>query len=273
MSLLGFLKSAKVEEVVAPAKGGGGLRKERTPEGLTIRLFRNGSVYPSQALVEKFDLEYKVGVPSKVEVKNKVMDSLPAGAATEVDAPKSKTVFSFEKGQGNGLDVIDSRQWHQFKADGSLVFVSPVSKDEAKVDLFGIVRRDEVTGVPTESVMDQGAATYGTKFLIPMIKEIYGIELSEELDHVDLVVVSELEGVNITEAFSQEISLFPKVVARGDEKGKPDYERRDKAKVYGLIPYSVLVTENEAPEKTTLEEKPTKSKMPEGKASEGALIV
>jgi hypothetical protein len=268
--LLGFLKSAKVEQVPESAKGTGGVKKDRTPEGLAIRLFKNGSVYPSQALVDKFDLEYKKGTPTKVEVKDKVMDDLKAKGA-EVDAPKTKTVWAFDNGVGNGFDVIDSRQWHQFKADGSMIFISPVGKDEPKVDLFGLVRRDEVTGEPTESVMTQGTVTNGLRILVPAVKEIFGIELGEEKDglkdFVDLIVVEKLDDFDITATFSQPISLFPKTVARGLEKGAPDYQRRDGAKVYALIPKDILDTP--IPEKNAA----VTQAPPKVKASAGELVV
>lgn len=253
MSLLQFLKSAVVEEVQATTRGTGGVRKERNPEGLAIRLFRSGAVYPSQALVDKFDLEYKTGTPTEVKAANKSMESLEKVAGAEVEAAKSKIVFQFPDGEGNGFDLIDSIQWHQLKVGEGfrMLFVSPVPKNEAKVDLFGIVRRDEKTGEPTQSVLEQGAATKGA-IMLQMVKEAYGIDLLTEVegnpDFVDLVITEEVEGFNVTEKFSQPISMFPKVVARGKDEGKPTYERRDNAKIYALIPVSMLGTATEGQE-------------------------
>lgn len=269
MSLLKFLNSAKVEEVVAPAKGTGGVKKERIPDGLAIRLFRDGSIYPSQALVDKFNLEYKTGTPVKEEIKNKVMEGIAKIPGAETDLPKYKTVFTFDNGEGNGFDLIDSRQWHQFKAEEgfALIFVSPVPKNEAKVDLFGIVRRDDTTGAPTSSVMEQGAATKG-EIMLQMVEEIYNVKLSQDdkdglPEFVDLAVTDVIEGFNVTEKFSQPISMFPKLVARGDAKGKPSYERRDNAKVYALVPVAMLGTVSET----------TVTQAPAAKKTADALVV
>jgi hypothetical protein len=223
MSAFSFLKGVTVQEEITPAKKSGGVaRKERNPAAtlLAIRLFANGSVYPSQALVDKFNLEYKKATITKEGEKNN---------------------YSFSEGAGNGFDVIDSRHWGGYKAAGDMLFISPVVRTEPKVDLFKVVNYNE-DGTPTSSVMDQGAATFGKEVLIPAVKELYGIELSEDKPFVDLIVTSELAGVNVTEAFKPKAGYynFPKRIVRGSKKDSFSVERRENPVVYALVPQELL---------------------------------
>ncbi len=234
MGFLNFLKSVEVEAVAAPAKkAGGGKSKQWNPNAsiLAIRLWSSGAVYPSQALVDKFDLEYRTATITRTPIDLKEGE-------TEEDR-KYKNEYYYISGPGNAFDIIDSRNWNVYKADGHALFISPVGKDEKKVDIFGSVGYNE-DGTPKTSVMQQGAVTYGKENLLKMVKEVYGIELSEDKPYVDLIVFSEFEGTNLTQLLSKDIAYFPKTVNRGSDKGKPDYVKREKAQVYGLAPAELL---------------------------------
>lgn len=255
MSFLSFLSSATVEEAVVPAKGSnGGPRKQVNPNPaiLAIRVWKDGSVYPSQAAVDKFQLEYGKGT----------YETIPAVAAVGVEGqegykaakPATRKFVPNENAIGNGFDVIDSQNWAQFKAEGRLLFLGLVPKSLPKVDLFGTTRFD-AEGNPLLSVLNQGSTTFGQAVLLEAIEEIYGIkfqrnakdatednkaiEAQEGVEFVDMLIAEELEGVNITEAFSKPISFFPKKVTRGADKGKDDYERRENIKVYGFVPLAL----------------------------------
>lgn len=252
MSLLSFLKTSKVEDVAAPVRvGTPGVRKQRNPNPaiLAIRVWKDGSVYPSQALVAKFDLEYADAKITK--------ETLPLkdGETT----PGIKRTYEFPNGTGNGMDVIDSREWNQYKASGDMLFVGVLPKNQPKVDLFGQTAYDDATGKPKSSVLDQGTQTFGKTVLLPLIKEVYNIELTEEQEFVDMGVFESLtegsETFNITENFSKPIIFAPKRITRGADKGKADYSRRENMKVYGFAPLSAIssgtaVPENEIPDLT-----------------------
>lgn len=245
MSLLGFLKSSTVEEAKDTPKGKGGKSKQwnPVPSILAIRVWKDGSVFPSQALVDKFQLEYQKAKITKTLVPAKEVAGLSeeAKAAMEKPEPVYKNTYEYPDGTGNGFDVINSTEWGQFKGkEGqAMLFVAPVLKSEPKVDLFSTTNYEE-TGIPIMSVMDQGAVTFGTKVLLPAIEKVYGIKLTEEKEFVDMEVVEILENFNITEHFSKNIMFVPKVISRGEKQGQMDYERREGAKVYGFIPAELV---------------------------------
>lgn len=281
-SLLSFLSSAEVEEVKGPVRAGvGGARKPWNPPAtlLAIRVWKDGSVFPSQALVDRFNLEY---VPvtitrgeerpySAAEVEKFEADenaredqwvadqaALPEDKRKPFKRKVLKARYKPSKYEakdgvfGNGFDVIDSRLWANYKAGGNILFVAPASKDLAKVDLFGSTKYSgsEEEGqkiydaTPVSSVMNQGSNTFGEEVLLPAIKEIYGIELGEDKEYVDMLVVDELntgdDTVNFNKKFSHTVSHFPKLVLRGEDKGKPDYERRENAVIWGFLPADML---------------------------------
>jgi hypothetical protein len=129
------------------------VRKDANPtNGADLRLFKDGSVYPSKELVAEFELEY-----------------------TNKD-----TVT------GNGFDVIDTRTWAGWKADTHVLLIAPISKSKSKVDLFDQTKYNE-DGTPISTVVDQGSNTFGKK-LLTMISEIYGDVDFTDKSYVDLVI-------------------------------------------------------------------------------------
>jgi len=269
-SLLSFLQGASVEEVKPGKRTGGGRAKQwqPAPSIVAIRLFRDGSVFPSQAAIEKFGLEYKKATITKEELPLK---------EGEKEA-KTKNVYAFPDGTGNGFDVIDSRIWGQFKASGdnAMLFVIPTPKNAPKVDLFGTTNYED-DGTPKSTVAEQGAMTFGKEVLIPAVEQIYGIvfavpaveakpavaakpaegdkpaiaakpaveavEAVEGVDYVDLAIFESLGTFNITETYSKKIMNIPKRVIRGERAGEEDYVRREDAKVYGFAPAAMVLAD------------------------------
>lgn len=257
MSLLNFLQQANVEEVKSGQRtGGGGPRKQWQPNPsiVALRLWKDGSVFPSQAAMDKFDLEYKEATITKEKLPLKE-------GQTEADQ-KFRNVYAYPNGTGNGFDVIDSRVWQQFKStgEGGMLFIIPTPKIESKVDLFGTVGYAE-DGKPTVSVTEQGANTFGKQVLVPAVEAIYGIKfkVDEVKNEAGVVTTAAVDGVeyidlaifdktgegeaefDIVKAMSKPILHIPKRVIRGKDAGKPDYVRRENATVYGFAPAAMVI--------------------------------
>jgi hypothetical protein len=268
MSKLGFLKNVVVaaQEQPKPGRnGGGGVKKEWNPaSGLVIRLWKDGSVFPSQELVDFFQLEY-------------------SNALTEEQLAEIKEGLAEKPFRGNGFDVIDSRDFPAFNlGDQRVLIIAPAEKDLPKVDLFSSVGYNE-DGTPKVTVMDQGAVTFGKDFLIPRIEEIYGIVFAkaaipaveareaipeetdaegkviksakparearpevpavEGVEYVDLVFVGQEGEVVATPTpwvTPKPIAFFPKTFARGEKKGESTVERRENPQMYVLYPKQLL---------------------------------
>jgi hypothetical protein len=262
MSILAFLSGAKVEEALDTKTGRGGARKAWNPKPLknAVRLWHDGSVFPSQSLVDKFDLEYKKATVTKEEVPvpEPAIASFDtteaynkAHAAWKKAPNKIKRFYEFPEGTGNGFDVIVSSKWSQFKSQGgSLLFLSPALKSAAKVDLFAAVKYND-EGNPISSVMSQGSPFPD---LVKWVKEIYGIELDKEKKpYIDLMVFTEVgepgdEGYIDMSKYSVAKGILPKTVARGAEKGQDDFVRRDNVVIFGFVPEELLKDEVELDE-------------------------
>lgn len=188
----------------------------KTPENADIRVFKNGAVYPSDKLVAACNLQY-VG-----------KDVTP---------------------KGNGFDVFSSKKFlnTQHLAEAFL-FIALVPKDAGKVDLFSSTTYDE-NGAPKSDVLTQGAVTFGQE-LLEMVKEVYGVELKEGQNFIDLKIMKDNPS-NTDDG----IYWVPKTVNRGPKKGDVTLERRENLTLYPLVPVSLL-GEGEAPvEETVTEDK------------------
>lgn len=227
---LGFLKEITIEQVTAPAPRN--TKKEANPpaDAMCIRVWKDGSVYPSAALVSKFNLEY----PKASEVKFIKLhnpDGTPKVDEKGVQLQERKVIV---EASANGLDVFTLKSWHQAKTgddvpDAILVGVSP--KSAGKVELFSNVKyNDDCT--PQNSVMDQGATTFGKTNLLPMLESVYGVTPGEE-GYVDLLVDTSFDLKVIA---ANGIFMLPKVTVRGTDKGKADVIRRENISVFGLVP-------------------------------------
>lgn len=123
----------------------------KNPKGnLALRLFKDGSVYPSQELVDKFSLEYV----------------------------RKDSVYP-----GNGIDFFLSKEWTPLAAHPNMLIMGFVSKDQPKVDLFGSCRYND-DGSPKSSVMTQGLKSLG---LVDAARQLG--YLAEDQAWVDLQVV------------------------------------------------------------------------------------
>ena len=169
-------------------------------EGTVIRVWANGNIFPSPALVTTLGLEY-----SSIAV---------------VDGVTEPT--------GNGLDVfIFSKLPNAPKVAQDCIMISAIAKTAPKVDLFGSCKYDEL-GQPKSSVLTQGGGTFGEE-LIAMIKEDYGIEIPKGT-YLDLEVK-----LDISPKVSP-IVYLPKTIDRGPKKGQLDVARRENITIYPLVP-------------------------------------
>lgn len=194
-----FLKNTtlnKVEEKTQATNKNTSTKKlERNPtNGASLRLFKDGSIYPSQECVDNYDLEYN-----------------------------ERTLTTTSPTDGNGFDIIDSRQWNMYPEDATpVVFIAAVPKKSGLVDLFASAKKEGI------SVMTQGSKTFGPT-LIQMLEEVYNVELFKDSKYVDLVIVEDT-------AMTAEDGIYnvPKTVAKGENKGMMTTKRRENITVNPL---------------------------------------
>lgn len=192
-----FLKNVQLSVPETKTERPGRTATPKNPEGLTLRVFANGKVYPSQELVDKFNLDYL----------------------------RKDSVLS-----GNGLDVFKSTDWGMFPVDApqKYIFIAPVLKDLPKVDLFGSVKYNE-DGTPVNSVMEQGGGTFGEQ-LLEMISEVYGITL-EKGSFLDLEIKAD-----VVVKSPNDVYFIPKTITRGEKRGQVTVVRRENITVMPLVP-------------------------------------
>lgn len=122
----------------------------KNPTGMTLRVFSDGSVFPSKELVETFKLEY---------------------------------VSAQDPNVGNGIDFFDSTQWAPTATLPKMILFGITPKTESKIDLFGSCRFD-VRGNPKSSVLTQGVKSEDLLALITSMGY-----LNEDQKYCDLEVV------------------------------------------------------------------------------------
>lgn len=216
---LDFLKQIKVEDVALPTKTGGGRRKEWNPTITNaIRVWKDGSIFPSQQLVERFSLEYG---SKPVEV--------------EKGGPKNKV-------SGNAFDIFESSNFPTLNtANQNLIILNVTPKHVGKTDAFGSTSYNE-DGTPKTSVMDQGSATFGKDNLLPMLNKIYGIEPGDK-GFIDLVLLG-TDGISAQVPFElpngKRVCMVPKEISRGNKAGEMTYARRESPIMFVLYPASML---------------------------------
>lgn len=198
MSMFSFLSTLKLDEKVAAVKASL-TPASKNPTTADIRVFRNGSVYPSATLVTSHNLEY---------------------------TPKDSTA------PANAFDVIDSRLVPGYpQAVPNVVFIALVPKTSPKTDLFGFTKYTP-EGLPAADVLTQGTASFG-KQLIVMLSEVY--EVTEEQifggnNFVDLVITPDALPVP-----SFGFYWFPKTIERGEKKGQLELVRRENTTAFALV--------------------------------------
>lgn len=245
---LDFLNNLSAEEVTATQPRT--VKKNRNPEDdfMGIRLWKDGSVYPSKILVDTFNLEYqKPAITQEARVVDGVA-VLDDNGQTIMDQIKN-----FDNDDSNGFDVIDSSKWLQVsKSWGNnqrLLLVGVTPKRTGKVDLFASCRYDSVTGSPIGSVYEQGSATFGKAELLPAVAEIYDLEPGEE-DYIDLEIV---QGTNLKGISANGIFSLPKTISRGSKAGSDVFVHRENIDIFPLIPVEgigVSVSANSVEEPT-----------------------
>jgi hypothetical protein len=218
-NFLSFLDNATIEEVTKSPRTGGGKSKAWNPAAdfPGIRIWKDGSVFPSEALVKQFDLEYKTATVTKGE--------------------DDKKEITYANGQGNGLDVIDSKAWGQLGGVSErFIAVAVTPKELPKVDMFARTLFDD-KGAPLASVLDQGSPTFGENTLLPLLKEVYNVEPNEE-GFMDLRIILDQ---NLKALSPNGVFHLPKTISRGAEKGKADYVRRENIDIFVIVPETVYL--------------------------------
>lgn len=259
MSKLAFLSNITVVGEDKPKNTNRGARKNWNPENANraaIRLWYDGSVYPSQGLVDRFDLEY-----SAREVDDSpVADIVPPGPGVE---PAEPAKVRFKPINGNGFDVADSEDFKAFQTPQRLLIAALTPKAGLKVDLFGSVGYDDNDN-PLIGVMDQGANTFGKTFLIPSVEEIYGLkfkvpgkaEKKDEQGNVIASAVEEVAGLEYVDLLflgvdgenssgfrlpeGKSTAFLPKRVSRGEKRGETTVVRRVNPELFVLYPASLI---------------------------------
>lgn len=217
-----FLKNTTltvVEKTVAKASTGKTAMQRNPTNGASLRLFKDGSVYPSMDAVTKYNLEYSNFVPNN-----------NALGYEEYVTP-------------HGFDVIDSRKWAQYPQDAQpVVFITAVPKKSGLVDLFASAK------VEGTSVMTQGSKTFGLE-LITMLQEVYNVELFTTQKWVDLTIVDNVELPSLDGIYN-----VPKTVAKGENKGMVTTKRRENITVNPLALFTVETMPTEDNEVQEFEE-------------------
>lgn len=221
---------------------------DRSPVNADLRVFRDGSIYPSKALVEKFNLEY-VG---------------------------KDHVYSEGQAQVNGFDIVSSKTFpNTSHLEASFLLIGVVPKSLPKVDVFGSttyvsekdVEKDStlVLNAAKSSVLDQGANTFGKEALIPMLKEVYGFEFGENDKFVDLIIVSDQPLVT-----SDGNYFIPKRITRGEKKGQLDIVVRQNIDLFPLV-LATAVSEENGSEVTEATDAIPQDEAPEIQMTEGSV--
>jgi hypothetical protein len=195
MNPLSFLSQVTVAAVETVKKPVTRVAKQYQPVGADLRIHASGAIFPSDALIAEFGLDYTV---------------------------RDSDVPAF------GFDIIDIADMPGIKSPERFIAISPVPKSAAKVDLFGMTKYDEA-GAPLASVAAQGSATFGKEVLLPLLAEVYSAVPNEE-GFIDLNILRDIPFTSPNGIF-----MLPKLVSRGDKKGEVSYIRRENQTVYALI--------------------------------------
>ena len=189
----GFLDNIELSEV-SPKQVGRAKRADSNPTDADLRVFPNGELYPSIALVEEFNLEYQEEGKEAIE---------------------------------SGFDLIDSDLWGMLpEGTPRFLAIATVSKDSPrKPMLFGKSRKKD--GKPVHSVAEQGSTASGLQ-LLSYLKTVLGIEI-HEADYLDLNIVRKYK---ITS--NNGIYNLPYIQQKGDDAGAIKSVRRENCEIFPL---------------------------------------
>lgn len=129
-----------------------------------------------------------------------------------------------EEDKGNGYDVVPSWKWPPTaNLEERFIMIALVGKNESKVDLFSRTTYND-NGTPKSDVISQGSKC---EELLEACKELG--YFGEHTRYVDLKI-----HVEVPVTTEDGIYLFPKVIEKGEHKGKLTYERRENISVYPI---------------------------------------
>lgn len=189
-----FLDSMPLKEIdKSPVSVVGG---KLPAAGADFRLFADGSIYPSQDLIQKDQLEFQ---------------------AKESGIPEY------------GYDVFLSTDWSQYPGTVKFPCIAKVSKHEPRVDLFGQLKYNK-DSTPKSSVMTMRSTQ--AEDLIRYLEESYcdaGETLFAHRTYVDLKINTARPMKTANQIYN-----LPKVVAKGKNAGQKSYTRRENIVVYPL---------------------------------------
>jgi hypothetical protein len=248
--MLEFLTNIGATEIAARATKSVE-KKQRNPEPtfMGIRVWKDGSIYPSVALVSKYNLDFvKATVTQEDVVKNGVIQNDDAGQ------PLKRKVLTYPGDTSNGIDIMNSADWTQkqnWGANPDLILAAISPKRAGKVDLFATCTTEE-DGTPKLSVLEQGAATFGKESLLPLVSSVYNVVPNEE-GFIDLQLI---EAYPLHQVVPNNIFMFPKRVVRGEGKGKLEYVRRENVSLFPFVPVAASAVKSTEPVDTTLADVP-----------------
>jgi hypothetical protein len=225
---LSFLSQVVVKDEVKISVGR--VAKEKAPaEGSDIRVYHNGAVYPSDEFAKAFNLEFqpKVVVPTEaLDDKGAVINELKYGV-----------------NPGMALDVFRSNDYPAVVSPTVFIMIAAIPRNAGRSDLFKGCDYN-ADGTPKTLVTVQGSTTFGKETLLPMLKEIYDIDLNKDtMPYVDMKVVGSGEKFDMPwfNSNGTEVYNIPKRVNRGDKKGEATYTRREKLLLWALVPSEWLL--------------------------------
>lgn len=211
-----FLKDIVVDTPVKSVATKSNIAKN--PEnGMTLRVFANGKVYPSQELVNAVGLAYQ-----------------PKGS----------------ENPGMGFDIFRSSKWIGFpETPQECLFIAGVSKSLPKVDLFGSCTFNE-DGTPKTDVMTQGGGKFG-KELAGMVEGVFGITIPQG-GYVDITINTDIT-IPSTTGFYQ----LPKTSKKADGSIVDTTVRRENISIFpmSLNMTEELEAQLNAPTESVVEEK------------------
>lgn len=213
---LSFLKNVEVKEVAVKAKAER-VKVEKSPvEGASFRVYKNGRMFVSAEIADKFNLEFgakeEITIPGKDGAEDKVKEVVV----------------------GNGLDIFSSENWQMIATPQPMLFVAAIPREgNAKIDVFGSCKYED-DGTPKGSIESNVPSTFVKEVLIPELESLYGVNF-EEVDFVDLVMNTEY-GIDAPRG----IFSIPKTVSRGANKGELVFVTRKNITVFPLTVFDVI---------------------------------
>jgi hypothetical protein len=204
MSLnLEALRGLKLKSV---EKKSNSVKTVKLPDGLKLRVFKDGRIYPSAELAEKYQLQY--------EPKEENVDPISGEVSTTIP--------------GNGLDFFSSHDWDQLGDNrGDIIFGAFIPRGNKVISIWGSSKFD-ADGNPTSDVFKQGVAAKVKDELVPMLNTMYNV--SWDKGYVDLTFAWDVQ-------MQSEDGLYqiPKHKITGTKKGQLYMQHRENIEIFPMI--------------------------------------